>query len=113
MQPRCSLCLCGGLTSILEHHHRDTEKHRDCTEKSVELFGEGQLRSLIRQDENRIGVRVGRGLSWSYRTTPTTPRMADSLKKNKPVVSEVLFVIHRYAVKLRDFREDVREITIR
>jgi len=25
--------------------------------------------------------------------------------------SDVLFVIHRYAIKLRGFREDVREIT--
>ena len=71
------------------------------------------MSGLIRQDENRIGVRVGRGLSWSYRTTPTTPRMADSLKKNKPVVSEVLFVILRQAMRPRGFGEGVREITIR
>lgn len=39
--------------------------------------------------------------------------MVDLLKKNETLVSEVLFVIHRYAMKLRGFRDDVREITIR
>ena len=34
------------------------------------------------------------------------------IEENESVVSEVLFVIHRYAMKLRGFREDVREITI-
>jgi len=35
------------------------------------------------------------------------------IEENESVVSEVLFVIHRYAMELRDFREDVREITMR
>ena len=39
--------------------------------------------------------------------------MVDLLKKMSRVVSEVLFVIHRYALKLRDFREGAREITRR
>jgi len=34
-------------------------------------------------------------------------------EENESVVSEVLFVIHRYAMKVRGFREDVREITMR
>jgi len=39
--------------------------------------------------------------------------MADLLKKMSRWFSGVLFVIHRYAMKLRGFREDVREITMR
>ena len=35
------------------------------------------------------------------------------IEENESVVSEVLFVIHRYAMQLRGFREDVREITMR
>jgi hypothetical protein len=38
--------------------------------------------------------------------------MGGFIEENESVVSEVLFVIHRYAMKLRDFREDVREITM-
>jgi len=33
------------------------------------------------------------------------------IEENETLISEVLFVIHRYAMKLRGFREDVRETT--
>ena len=35
------------------------------------------------------------------------------IEENESWFSGVLFVIHRYAMKLRGFREDVREITMR
>jgi len=35
------------------------------------------------------------------------------IEENEPVVSEVLCAIHCYPVKVRGFREDVREITMR
>jgi hypothetical protein len=37
--------------------------------------------------------------------------MADLLKKTNGWFSEALYVIRRYAMKLRGFREDIREIT--